>query len=44
MQRSFFLRSALAIAAVSLSGLASLAHAQDKGPIAISMPTKSSAR
>ncbi|VTU16393.1 Multiple sugar-binding periplasmic receptor ChvE precursor [Variovorax sp. PBL-H6] len=46
MKRSF-LKSALAAAALAIAGSAGiplLAQAQDKGPIAISMPTKSSAR
>jgi putative multiple sugar transport system substrate-binding protein len=46
MKRSF-LKSALAAAALAIAGTAGiplLAQAQDKGPIAISMPTKSSAR
>ncbi|VTU19944.1 Multiple sugar-binding periplasmic receptor ChvE precursor [Variovorax sp. PBS-H4] len=46
MKRNF-LKSALAAAAFAIAGAAgipSLAQAQDKGPIAISMPTKSSAR
>ena len=43
MKRTF-LKSLLAVAAVTLTGLATTAHAQDKGPVAISMPTKSSAR
>jgi putative multiple sugar transport system substrate-binding protein len=43
MKRTF-LKTLLAITATGLVGLAPLAHAQDKGPIAISMPTKSSAR
>jgi putative multiple sugar transport system substrate-binding protein len=46
MKRSF-LKSTLALAALAIAGTAgfsSLAQAQDKGPIAISMPTKSSAR
>ena len=46
MKRNF-LKSTLAIAALAIAGTAgfsSLAQAQDKGPIAISMPTKSSAR
>ena len=43
MKRTF-LKSLLAIAAVTLTGIATTAHAQDKGPVAISMPTKSSAR
>lgn len=46
MKRNF-LKSTLAIAAFAIAGTAgfsSLAQAQDKGPIAISMPTKSSAR
>lgn len=46
MKRNF-LKSTLAIAALAIAGSAgipSLAQAQDKGPIAISMPTKSSAR
>ncbi len=38
------LKALLATAAIGALGLAPLAHAQDKGPIAISMPTKSSAR
>ncbi|HET7792994.1 MAG TPA: multiple monosaccharide ABC transporter substrate-binding protein [Rhizobacter sp.] len=43
MKRTF-LKSMLAIAAVTLAGAAPWAQAQDKGLIAISMPTKSSAR
>ncbi|NDZ14236.1 sugar ABC transporter substrate-binding protein [Variovorax sp. WS11] len=46
MKRNF-LKSTLALAALAIAGTAgfsSLAQAQDKGPIAISMPTKSSAR
>jgi putative multiple sugar transport system substrate-binding protein len=43
MKRTF-LKSLLAVAAVTLTGIATTAHAQDKGPVAISMPTKSSAR
>ncbi|OUM04319.1 multiple monosaccharide ABC transporter substrate-binding protein [Variovorax sp. JS1663] len=46
MKRNF-LQSALALAALAIAGAAglpSLAQAQDKGLIAISMPTKSSAR
>jgi putative multiple sugar transport system substrate-binding protein len=42
--KRIFLKTLLAGAAMSLIGLAPLAQAQDKGPIAISMPTKSSAR
>ena len=42
--KRIFLKTLVAGAAVCLSGVASLAYAQDKGPIAISMPTKSSAR
>jgi len=42
--KRIFLKTLLAGAAVSLIGITSLAQAQDKGPIAISMPTKSSAR
>ena len=38
------LKTLLAVAATGAVGLAPLAYAQDKGPIAISMPTKSSAR
>jgi len=43
MKRTF-LKSLLAVAAVAITGVATTAHAQDKGPVAISMPTKSSAR
>ena len=43
MKRTF-LKTLLAVAATGAMALAPLAHAQDKGPIAISMPTKSSAR
>lgn len=43
MKRTF-IKTLLAASALSLIGIAPLAHAQDKGPIAISMPTKSSAR
>lgn len=43
MKRNF-LKAALAGAALVAVGIAPLAHAQDKGLIAISMPTKSSAR
>jgi len=43
MKRNF-LKTLLAVAATGLLGMAPLAQAQDKGPIAISMPTKSSAR
>ena len=43
MKRTF-LKSLLAVAAVAITGVATIAHAQDKGPVAISMPTKSSAR
>ncbi|MGY4827166.1 multiple monosaccharide ABC transporter substrate-binding protein [Sphaerotilaceae bacterium SBD11-9] len=43
MKRTF-LKSMLAVAAVTLAGAAPWAQAQDKGLIAISMPTKSSAR
>lgn len=42
--KRIFLKTLLAGAAMGLIGLAPLAQAQDKGPIAISMPTKSSAR
>ncbi|MEP6722744.1 MAG: multiple monosaccharide ABC transporter substrate-binding protein, partial [Variovorax sp.] len=43
--KRIFLKTLLAgVAATGLIGFASLAQAQDKGPIAISMPTKSSAR
>ena len=43
--KRIFLKTLLAgVAATGLIGLPSLAQAQDKGPIAISMPTKSSAR
>jgi len=42
--KRIFLKTLLAGAAIGLIGLAPLAQAQDKGPIAISMPTKSSAR
>jgi putative multiple sugar transport system substrate-binding protein len=44
MKRSNFLKASLAVVALAAAGLAPLAQAQDKGPIAISMPTKSSAR
>jgi len=43
MKRNF-LKSTLAAVTLACVGIAPLAHAQDKGPIAISMPTKSSAR
>jgi putative multiple sugar transport system substrate-binding protein len=43
MKRNF-LKTLLAIAVTGALGATSLAQAQDKGPIAISMPTKSSAR
>ena len=43
MKRST-LKALLVTAAIGALGLAPFAHAQDKGPIAISMPTKSSAR
>ncbi|CAN7245784.1 multiple monosaccharide ABC transporter substrate-binding protein [Variovorax paradoxus] len=43
MKRNF-LKASLAGIALVIAGIAPLAHAQDKGPIAISMPTKSSAR
>ena len=43
MKRNF-LKASLAGIALGIAGVAPLAHAQDKGPIAISMPTKSSAR
>ncbi|HWT20559.1 MAG TPA: multiple monosaccharide ABC transporter substrate-binding protein [Variovorax sp.] len=43
MKRNF-LKASLAGIALAIAGIAPLAHAQDKGPIAISMPTKSSAR
>ena len=43
MKRNF-LKATLAAVAFACVGIAPLAHAQDKGPIAISMPTKSSAR
>ena len=42
--KRIFLKTLLASAVVSTIGIAPLAFAQDKGPIAISMPTKSSAR
>jgi putative multiple sugar transport system substrate-binding protein len=42
--KRIFLKSLLAVAAVAITGVATTAHAQDKGPVAISMPTKSSAR
>ncbi len=44
MKRSNFLKASVAIVALAAAGLAPLAQAQDKGLIAISMPTKSSAR
>ncbi|MEJ8847482.1 multiple monosaccharide ABC transporter substrate-binding protein [Variovorax rhizosphaerae] len=44
MKRTFLKTLLAGIAATGLIGVASLAQAQDKGPIAISMPTKSSAR
>ncbi|RZL95343.1 MAG: sugar ABC transporter substrate-binding protein [Variovorax sp.] len=43
MKRNF-LKSTLAAVTLACVGIAPLAHAQDKGPIAIAMPTKSSAR
>jgi putative multiple sugar transport system substrate-binding protein len=43
MKRTF-LKASLAAVSLAIAGIAPLAHAQDKGPIAISMPTKSSAR
>ncbi len=43
MKRTF-LKTLVAVAATGLVGLAPMAFAQTKGPIAISMPTKSSAR
>ena len=43
MKRNF-LRTLLALAVTGVLAIAQLAQAQDKGPIAISMPTKSSAR
>ncbi|CAN7240221.1 multiple monosaccharide ABC transporter substrate-binding protein [Variovorax paradoxus] len=43
MKRNF-LKASLAGIALAIASIAPLAHAQDKGPIAISMPTKSSAR
>jgi len=43
MKRTF-IKTLLAATALSLIAIAPLAQAQDKGPIAISMPTKSSAR
>ncbi|MBC7393112.1 putative multiple sugar transport system substrate-binding protein [Variovorax sp. GrIS 2.14] len=42
--KRIFLKTLLASAVVATIGIAPLAYAQDKGPIAISMPTKSSAR
>jgi putative multiple sugar transport system substrate-binding protein len=44
MKRTFLKTLLAGIAATGLLGVASLAQAQDKGPIGISMPTKSSAR
>ncbi|MGQ2997631.1 MULTISPECIES: multiple monosaccharide ABC transporter substrate-binding protein [Variovorax] len=44
MKRSNFLKAAVAGLALAAAGIAPLAQAQDKGLIAISMPTKSSAR
>lgn len=44
MKRSNFLKASVATVALAAAGLAPLAQAQDKGLIAISMPTKSSAR
>ncbi|MDH6592921.1 putative multiple sugar transport system substrate-binding protein [Variovorax sp. TBS-050B] len=44
MKRSNFLKASMAVVALAAAGLAPLAQAQDKGLIAISMPTKSSAR
>jgi len=44
MKRSNFLKAAVAGLALAAAGIAPLARAQDKGLIAISMPTKSSAR
>ncbi|MET0542936.1 MAG: sugar ABC transporter substrate-binding protein, partial [Variovorax sp.] len=43
MKRTF-LKTLVAAAAAGLVGLTPMAFAQTKGPIAISMPTKSSAR
>jgi putative multiple sugar transport system substrate-binding protein len=42
--KRIFLKTLLAAAAAGTLGIAPLAQAQDKGPVAISMPTKSSAR
>ena len=42
--KRIFLKTVLAAAVIGMVGVAPLARAQDKGPIAISMPTKSSAR
>ena len=42
--KRIFLKTLVAAAATGILGVATLAHAQDKGPVAISMPTKSSAR
>jgi len=42
--KRIFLKTLVAAAATGILGAATLAHAQDKGPVAISMPTKSSAR
>jgi putative multiple sugar transport system substrate-binding protein len=39
-----YTKALLAGLAVGVAGFASVTHAQDKGPVAISMPTKSSAR
>lgn len=45
MKRTTFIRTAAATLVLGMAGaLAPLAHAQDKGSIGISMPTKSSAR
>ena len=43
MKRNF-LKASLAGIAFAIAGFTPLVNAQDKGPIAISMPTKSSAR
>ena len=42
--KRIFLKTLLAGLALTVAGIAPLAHAQDKGTIGISMPTKSSAR
>jgi putative multiple sugar transport system substrate-binding protein len=44
MKRTFLKTSLLVAASLAIGGVTTLAHAQNKGLVAISMPTKSSAR